>query len=750
MKLHCILLALLLLPGVVLAANNPVPMIYQPLLPVTVKPGSAQFMLTINGTGFSSAAVVTWNGSTRVTSFISSSQVQALIGAADVANPGTALVNVVNPTPGGGISNTLFFPIQTPAPSAVFAKAAGFSGSGVNVAGDFTNDGLLDLAVAGQNSGGFFVDTYIGNGNGTFATPFLNHTVTPTVSMIAGNFNHDTLLDLAVLDGIGNTAIYTNFGSGIFIQDQVFRSAITGLATGDFNGDGKLDLVVTGGSQPLEVFLGNGNGTFRAPLALNILPNLGTPAIADFNGDGKLDLAFIEGIDVYILLGNGNGTFQAPVAYQTSYQGFSLAVADVNGDGILDIVTNGVSVLLGNGDGTFTNDGGVNIGNQTAVASPPVIGDFNGDGKLDVALSSSNSTIDLLLGNGDGTFQAPTEIATDAATTLAMGDFNEDGKLDLVGTLLHLQIPINLSPSSLNFGSQNVGTKSSPKKVTVLNDGASPLPITSIGIGGNNPDDFTETNKCGSSLPIGANCAISVVFQPKAAGPRSATLKVSYQGLGNPQVVSLSGLGAVSTVSLTPASLKFPIQQLKTTSSPQPATLSNTGTVAVNISSISASAPFSETNNCPSSLPAGAHCTIQVRFSPVKKGLATGTLSVRDSAEGSPQTVALSGTATEVKLSPVGINFGNQTVGTKSPPADVELMNLGATPLAISNIAFGGKDPGDFSQTNNCGSSVPAGKSCTIKVTFRPQAKGNRSASLQVSDNGGGSPQEVALSGNGT
>jgi hypothetical protein len=755
MKPLRVLSSIVLLFGVALAQPNAAPLIYQPLIPATVKPGSSQFSLIINGTGFVSTAVALWNGSTRVTSFISSTQVQALISAADVANPGTALVSVANPAPGGGISNTVFFPIQTPAPSAVLVQAPGFSGSGVSVEGDINNDGLPDLAVASQNSGGFFIDTYIGKGDGTFDPPFPNHSVTPVVSMITGNFDRGTLLDLAVLDGIGNTTIFLGHGSDIFIQQQVFRSPIkgglspgNGFATGDFNGDGKLDLVVTG--QATEIFLGNGDGTFGSGLSLNTKKDFfGTPAVADFNGDGKLDLALPDGGGVSVFLGNGDGTFQAPVNYGTAYGGFSVAVADINGDGKLDIITNGVSVLLGNGDGTFTDGGGVQISNNQYITSAPVLGDFNGDGKLDVAVSSSSQAIDLLLGNGDGTFQNPTQVATDNAATLAFGDFNNDGKLDLVGHSLYLQIPINLSPPSLNFGSQKVGTKSQPQNVTALNDGSSTLPITSINIGGNDPNDFTETNTCPSSLPVGANCQITVVFQPQAGGPRSATLNVTYQGLGSPQTVPLSGVGAVATVTLTPPQLKFQTQLVGTTSSAQAATLTNTGTVTVNISNISTRGPFPQTNNCPSALMVNASCQIQVKFAPPRRGLLTGQLSVTDDANGSPQQVALSGIGTVVKLSALGLNFGDQKVGTKSAPAPVKLTNVGPGSLAIHGIAFKGLDPGDFSQTNDCGNSVPAGGHCTINVTFHPQAKGKRSANLQISDNGGGSPQKVALSGRG-
>ena len=127
-----------------------------------------------------------------------------------------------------------------------------------------------------------------------------------------------------------------------------------------------------------------------------------------------------------------------------------------------------------------------------------------------------------------------------------------------------------------------------------------------------------------------------------------------------------------------------------------------------------------------------------------------GTLSVTDNAQGSPQTVSLSGTGMVVKLSPIGINFGDQKVGTTSNPVPVTLTNEGTQPLNISQIIIMGSNAGDFGQTNNCGSSVPAGDQCTIQVTFTPTQTGERSATLAVYDDGGGSPQKVALSGTGT
>jgi HYDIN/CFA65/VesB-like, Ig-like domain len=212
----------------------------------------------------------------------------------------------------------------------------------------------------------------------------------------------------------------------------------------------------------------------------------------------------------------------------------------------------------------------------------------------------------------------------------------------------------------------------------------------------------------------------------------------------------LSGTGVDMTVSLTPSSMKFAVQLVYTTSAPQLATLKNTGTQAITISSISTAKPFAENNNCPSTLQPGDSCDIHVTFTPTDRGLQHGKLTVSDNAQGSPQTVALSGTGTVVKLAPASVNFGNQKVGTKSSPRAVKLTNEGFTSLSISKITIGGTDAGDFSQTNNCGNSVPVGGSCKIEVTFAPTVTGKRSATLEVYDDGGGSPQTAKLAGTGT
>jgi hypothetical protein len=428
----------------------------------------------------------------------------------------------------------------------------------------------------------------------------------------------------------------------------------------------------------------------------------------------------------------------------------SAVVADMNRDGKLDNV--GQCILLGKGDGTFTTGGC-----EQYSGTPIGVADFNGDGYLDAAMAGSEGsspTLVVALGAGDGAyknaFEFPAGITNGPG---AIGDFNNDGWMDAITSdgFLLLQSTVSLSPTVLAFGNQDVGTTSPPQPATLTNVGSSALAIKRIGINGSNGRDFAQTNDCGSSLPAGGSCQIQVTFTPQQQGQESASLFVSYAGKGSPQTVSLTGTGiGKPTVSLMPTKLTFSTQLIHTESAAQPATLTNTGSQSVTISGVGTTGPFPESNGCPSTLTAGSNCQISVQFRPVARGPAHGALSVTDDAKGSPQKVDLSGEGTVVHLSPLGVNFGDQKVGTRSSPAPVEVINEDKNPVSISSIAFGGADAGDFAETSNCGSTLPPHSHCTVKVTFTPTKQGQRSATLQVNDDGGGSPQAIPLSGTGT
>ena len=614
------------LSGTGSSPDNPVPLINQPLVPDTALPGGAAFTLTVNGTGFVNGATVDWNGSSRTTVVVSSSQLTAAINAADIAVAGTVSMTVFNPTPGGGTSNVVFFPITNPTASVSFANANGspvtVGGFPIAVAvGDFNGDGKLDLAVASAGTNN--VTILLGNGDGSFTLGSTYAAGANPLSIVVGDFNGDGKPDLAIANKFSNNVtILLGNGDGTFTPSA--SSPSTGnqpnfMIGGDFNGDGRLDLAVpNGASNNVTILLGNGDGTFT-PAASSPGTGLLANAVAtgDFNGDGKLDLAVANynSNTLTILLGNGDGTFTAAPSQATGSNPAFVAAGDFNGDGKLDLAvvnasSKNVTILLGNGDGTFTPS----ASSPATGASPFWIAaaDFNGDGKLDLAVTNAGSnTVTILLGNGNGTF-APAAVAPGAGASplaVAAGDFNGDGRLDLAiannssaNVSVLLQAPfVSTSPASLTFPNQLVGTTSAAQTVTLTNSGSGTLTITSVVSSG----DFALTNNtCPASLAPAANCTFGVTFTPTATGTRTGAATLTDNAANSPQTVALTGTGVAPAVTLAPTSLTYATQSVGTTSAAQTVTLTNTGSGTLTITSIVPSGDFAVTNNtCPASLP---------------------------------------------------------------------------------------------------------------------------------------------------
>jgi hypothetical protein len=189
---------------------------------------------------------------------------------------------------------------------------------------------------------------------------------------------------------------------------------------------------------------------------------------------------------------------------------------------------------------------------------------------------------------------------------------------------------------------------------------------------------------------------------------------------------------------------------LFTASTAKVVTLKNSGLGVATIKSIAVTGPFIQTRSCGTTVKSGGSCTISVTFEPKTMGALTGSLTVTDNASNSPQKVTLEGTGTYIRLAPTSINFGNQPEGSKSLAKQITLTNEGAAAVTITSIAIAGTDSGDFAQTHTCGTSVASGASCSINVTFKPSATGTRTAQVAITDNGGGSPQKVSLTGTGT
>jgi len=770
---HVVHLLLIVTSSIAFGQTNPVPLINQPLVPDAVLPGGPQFTLTVNGTGFVAGSKVIWNGSVRSTNFVSASQLTATILASDIATADTATVYVVSPAPGGGISNAAFFEVTSPS-SAVTLSEVGLGSGGFDpqsaAVGDFDSDGKLDAAVAnaGDRTNASTVSVLLGNGDGTFQQAANYGVDVFPIAVAVGDFNGDGKLDLVVVNYRSqDVSVLLGKGDGTFQAAVNYAVGVDPslVLVADLNGDGNQDLAVANAGGGVSVLLGRGDGTFEAgPIqGAGIFANWA--AVGDFNGDNKLDLVLVQPAipgNVFVLLGNGDGTFQAGVAYSAGDNPWSVVAGDFNRDGKLDLAVSDaylggpVNVLLGNGDGTFQAAVPYNIGGQVQPEGL-ALGDFNGDGNLDLVVTTSGRTkVNLLLGNGDGTFQAALGYSQGSSCTAAVGDFNRAGRLDFTATScnnssLFLQTTtITLSPTSLIFGPHVIGTQSPAQKVMLTNTGGLTLLISGITITGGSAGDFTQQNNCPARLAPGKTCTIGIVFSPTQVGQRSASLSINDNGVGSPQSIPLSGIGVVSgpNASLSTNSLTFATQLVGTTSPAQPVTLTNWGTLALHITGGSLTGDFSQTDNCSSNIAPGASCTINVSFTPKQGGTRNGTLTIDDNAPSSPQKVTLTGTGTIVELDPASLDFGSVTTGqSKSLPTT--LTNVGSVKLNITSIAIT-QDQADFSQTNTCDGGVGAGQSCTITVKFKPGRAGQLMGQVSINDDGGGSPQTVNLSGTGT
>lgn len=211
------------------------------------------------------------------------------------------------------------------------------------------------------------------------------------------------------------------------------------------------------------------------------------------------------------------------------------------------------------------------------------------------------------------------------------------------------------------------------------------------------------------------------------------------------------GASGGPVVSLSATKLSFPKTLLGTTSVAKTVTLTNTGTGTLHLSSVTASGDFAISNNtCGATVAVGASCAVSVKFTPTAIGSRKGSLSFTDDAPGSPQIVALTGTGTAIKLTPTALKFGTVTVGTTSAVQVVTVTNVGATVVTFTSFGLAGTNPGDYLITaNTCGATIAGGANCAVSVVFKPTVTGSRKATLQVKDNGGGSPQTAALTGTG-
>ena len=306
---------------------------------------------------------------------------------------------------------------------------------------------------------------------------------------------------------------------------------------------------------------------------------------------------------------------------------------------------------------------------------------------------------------------------------------------------------VSFSSYAVAFQAQAVGTTSSPITVTLTNIGSAGLNLTGFSLSGN---EFMQTNNCPPTLAATASCTVSLTFAPSASGNHAGTLTLTDNAYDSPEVVQLVGNIPTPAVSLVQPTMAFPNIAVGAVFGPQSATLISSGTGSLTVTNVSASGDFSETDNCVGVLPVNQQCTINVSFRPTAPGVRQGTILITDDASGSPQSISASGTGVaELVVSTDSLQIPNVTVGQSSPPSPITLSNFTSAAIGIKQLFLQGPNSGDFSQSNNCGTSVASQASCAVNITFTPTAGGVRWTNLSIVDTNGNTVGAL-LQGTGT
>jgi hypothetical protein len=470
------------------------------------------------------------------------------------------------------------------------------------IAADLNGDGRPDLA--GLAAGGAAV--LLGNGDGTFR-PIVTYPVFSwSQALAAGDFNNDGRVDLMVTINDINVglSLLTGRGDGTFNPAVHFPNTAgfdaPAIAADDLDNDGKLDIVLGHGiacytapcviARSITVMRGNGDGTFQPARHITVGSSTAKIAIGDFNRDGIKDLGLASSAArVLLLLGVGDATFvQQPTITLLADTGFvdatDIDIADFNGDTMHDLVVaialNGsrTAILIGNGDGTFRAPS-IITEPQIRIPQYQAVGDYNGDGFHDLAMSlgfGSNGLMEIRNGNGDGTFGPlvlylqPPPLSSIGGIHIVSSDFNNDGKPDIAlnyggasAGVVVLRNTTGAAPaatlSSVTVSpSTVVGGTSSTARVTLsaaapsggavvsLSDNSSTVttPASVIVAAGSTSGTATITT---SAVTASTSATVSAVF---AGVTRTATLTVTAPALPTPSAPSLVSPANGATVTL--------------------------------------------------------------------------------------------------------------------------------------------------------------------------------------------------------
>jgi hypothetical protein len=336
---------------------------------------------------------------------------------------------------------------------------------------------------------------------------------------------------------------------------------------------------------------------------------------------------------------------------------------------------------------------------------------------------------------------------------------------------------VSFNVAKVNFGFQPVGGATVPQGVAVMNTGDAPLAISNVNITGPNAADFSLMGASGciaNAIPAGQKCSFEVGFMGSVVGPEEAFITLTDNGPAGSQTLPVVGMGGGPFAMVSPGAINFGNQPINSRSNTfLEVTLTNTGSQALSytqaISGPDASQfqPGITAEACLSAgtavLAAGQSCVVPFYFAPTTTGTLTAEVVFIDNSgglTGAEQVVPITGVGTGVApilaMAPASLNFGSQPVGITSAAQNVMFTNNGSGALNISSFVITGANSTSFGYVARGPSActlpttqLSPGASCTLSVDFIPIAAGAVSAALTVTDNAQGSPQAVALSGNG-